>query len=39
MSVLPETLAMTLWCVSVIQPTVIVLGQPPCLRWASTPPT
>lgn len=38
-NVLAETLAMTLWCVSVTQPTVTVLGLSPCLHWASSPPT
>lgn len=38
-NVLLDTLAMTLWCVSVIPATVTVLAQSPCLHWGSTPPT
>lgn len=30
---------MTPWFVSVIQPTVTALAWPPCLPWASSPPT
>lgn len=38
-NVLPETLDLTRWCVSVMPLSVMILARPPCPVWASSPPT